>query len=154
MGSPEHAKTELFSLSTLGWEISSPFFNYTEVFSFAAFSYQNEFYVLGGRTKNIILSLVAKLYFNTGKWTQIGSLNFARFGHKISVINDKLIIIGGSKIFEHCKFYENFSCSTFGNITFTKEETLISYASYPSECKTGKLRKMIINIIKVMIVFF
>ena len=49
MGSLEHAKTELLNFSTWKWKTSSPYLNYTEIYSFAAVFYQYDFYVVGGR---------------------------------------------------------------------------------------------------------
>ena len=43
MGSLEHAKTELLDFSNWNWKHSVPFMNYPEIYSFAAFFYQNEF---------------------------------------------------------------------------------------------------------------
>ena len=137
MGSLGHAKTELLSLSTWKWKKSSNFFNYAEMYSFAAFSYQNEFFVIGGRTKNEVLSVAAKFNPITEQWSIVGNLKFPRFDHKINVIGDKLLVIGGSQTFEHCSFINNFNCSTFSNLTFKREDNLVLYSSHPSKCKTG-----------------
>ena len=102
MGSRVHAKTELLDFSTWKWKNSRPYLNYTEIYSFAAFFYQNEFYVVGGRTKSQILSKVSAFNPIIEKWSQIGNLNRPRYDHTIDVTNDKLYIIGGLETFEYC----------------------------------------------------
>ena len=108
MGSLKHAKTELLNFSSWNWTESSPYLNYTEIYSFATFYYQNEFYVVGGRTKNEILSTVTSFDPMTEKWTQVGNLKFPRYDHTIDVIGDKLYIIGGSENFEYCDLLNDF----------------------------------------------
>ena len=137
MGSLKHAKTELLNFSTWKWEQSSPYFNYTEFYSFEAVFYRNQFYVVGGRTKNEVSSIVASFNPMTDEWTQIGNLNFPRFGHTIHVIGDKIYIIGGSEPFEYCNLSKDYGCSGLTDATFEMKDNPILYGFYPSKCKTG-----------------
>ena len=137
MGSNEHAQTELLNFSTWNWRKYSPYLNYTEIYSFAAFFYQYEFYVVGGRTKNEILSMVTTFNPMTEKWTQIGNLKFPRYDHKIEVISDKLYIIGGSETFEHCDLLNAFGCSVLTNAKFDQKDYSTLYGFYPSKCELG-----------------
>ena len=137
MGSPEHAKTELLSFSTWKWKSSLPYLNYTEIYSFVAFFYQYEFYVVGGRSKNEILSVVTTFNPMTEKWTRIGNLNFPRYDHEIDVINDKLYIIGGSETFEYCDLLNDFGCSVLSDAKFETEDYPTIYGFYRNECELG-----------------
>ena len=84
MGSLDHARTELLNFSTWQWKKSLPYFSYTEIYSFAAFFYQQDFYVVGGKTKNEILSVVSTFNPITEKWTKVGNLKFQRFDNSIA----------------------------------------------------------------------
>ena len=137
MGSLEHAKTELLNFSTRKWKESLPYLNYSEVYSFAAFFYQPDFYVVGGRTKNEILSTVTTFNPITEKWTEIGNLKFPRYDHTIHVIGDKLYIIGGSETFEYCDLLNEFECSALTNAKFDQKDYLTLYGFYPSRCELG-----------------
>ena len=137
MGSLEHAKTELLNFSTWNWKSSSPYLNYTEIYSFAAFFYQSEFYVVGGRTKNVILSEVVKFNPTAEKWTRQGKLKLPRYDHTVDLINDKLYIIGGLETFEYCDLLDNFGCSLVTDATFEQKDYPTLYGFYPSECDLG-----------------
>ena len=136
-GSIDHAETELLNFSTWKWKTSLPYLNNKEVYLFATLFYRDAFYVVGGRTKAKILSEVAIFNPVKEKWSLIGNLRSQRFGHKIDVIDDKLIIIGGSKDFEHCDLTTKFNCSMFVNAKFDIDDIPIMYGSFPSQCRTG-----------------
>ena len=137
MGSLTHAKTELLSFSTSKWKNSVSYLNYTEIYSFAAFFFRHEFYVVGGRTKNEILSIVTKFNPMIEKWAQIGNLKFSRYDHTIDVINDKLYVIGGSETFEHCDLLNDFGCSLVTDATFEQKDYPTLYGLYQSKCEPG-----------------
>ena len=137
MGSLEHAKTELLNFSTWQWKKSLPYFSYTEMYSFAAFFYQQDFYVVGGKTKNEILSVVSTFNPITEKWTEVGNLKFPRFGHTIDVIGDKLYVIGGSETFEYCDLKNGFGCSVLTDARFEQKDYPTLYGLYPSKCEPG-----------------
>ena len=139
MGSLAHVKTELLNFSTWEWEESPPYFNYTEIYSFAAFFYQHDFYVVGGRTKTKVLSTVTKLNPMTKTWTEVGYLKSPRFGHMISVIRDKLYVIGGSGTFEYCDL-NNFGCSVLTDAKFEQKDYPTLYGFYPSKCELGTFK--------------
>ena len=139
MGSLEHAKTELLSFSTWRWKHSISYFNYTEIYSFAAFFFRYDFYVVGGRTKNKILSIVTTFNPLTEKWTVIGNLKSPRFDHKIDVISDKLYIVGGSGTFEYCDLLNDFGCSVLTDARFDLNDSPVLYGFYPSQCELGNL---------------
>ena len=139
MGSHEHAKTELLSFSTWKWKSSLPYLNYTEIYSFVAFFYQYEFYVVGGKTKSLVLSSVASFNLITERWTRIGNLKSPRYGHTIDVTNDKLYIIGGSETFEYCDLLNGFGCSVLTNARFEQKDFPILYGFYPNKCELGIL---------------
>ena len=146
IGSVSHAKLELFSLSTRKWKTSQNWsLNYpdfTEYYSFATFYYRYEFYVVGGRTKNKVLSVAAKFNPITEKWIEIGTLKSSRFNHRVSIVGDKLFIIGGNyselktNSLEYCDFINGFDC-TFVNVTFEQRDHPILYGSYPSKYAKG-----------------
>ena len=148
MGSLEHAKTELLSFLTWRWKNSLSYLNHTEIYSFAAFFFRYHFYVLGGRTKNEILSIVTTFNPMTEKWIQIGNLKSPRYGHTIDVFNEKLYIIGGSEILEYCDLLNGFGCSVLTNARFDQKDYPTLYGFYPSKCELGKfqLLKRILNI--------
>ena len=137
MGSLDHANTELLNFSTWQWKNSVMYYNYTEIYSFAAFFYRFEFYVVGGRTKNEVLSAVSTFSPITEKWTQIGSLKFPRFDLTIETIDDKLYIIGGSETFEYCDLSNDFGCAVFTDAKFKQEDYPRLYGLYPSKCEPG-----------------
>ena len=137
MGSLEHAKTEILNFSTWRWKQSLPYLNYTEIYSFAVFFYQYEFYVVGGRTKNNVLSVVTAFNPMTEKWTQIGNLKSPRYDHAIDVINDKLYVIGGSETFEYCDLLHDFGCSILTDARFAQKDYPKLYGFYPSKCELG-----------------
>ena len=139
MGSLEHAKTELLNFSTWKWKESLPCFNFSEVYSFAAFFYRRDFYVVGGRTKNKILSVVSTFNPINEKWTRIGNLKSPRYNHAIDVISDKLYIIGGSETFEYCDLLNDFGCSLVTDARFKQKDYPILYGFYPSKCELGIL---------------
>ena len=140
MGSHEHAKTELLSFSTWKWKSSLPYLNYTEIYSFVAFFYQYEFYVVGGKTKSLVLSSVASFNLITERWTRIGNLKSPRYGHTIDVTNDKLYIIGGSETFEYCDLLNGFGCSVFAHTRFEHKDYPILNGFYPSKCELGNFK--------------
>ena len=140
MGSQVHAKTELLDFSTWRWKDSLPYFNYTEIYSFAAFFFRHDFYVVGGRTNNEILSVVTTFNPITEKWIQIGNLKSSRYGHTVNVFNDKLYIIGGSATFEYCDFLNDFGCSVLTNTRFGQNDYPTLYGFYPSKCELGKFQ--------------
>ena len=137
MGSLEHAKTEFLDFSTLEWKESSSYLNYSEVYSFATFFYQHDFYVVGGRTKNEVLSTVTIFNPITEKWTEIGNLKFPRYNHTIDVIGDKLYIIGGSETLEYCDLLNGFGCSKLNDARFEQKDYPILFGFYPSKCELG-----------------
>ena len=137
MGSLEHAKTELLNFSTWKWKESLPCFNFSEVYSFAAFFYRRDFYVVGGRTKNKILSVVSTFNPINEKWTRIGNLKSPRYNHAIDVINDKLYIIGWSETFEYCDLLNDFGCSLVTDARFKQKDYPTVYGFYPSKCELG-----------------
>ena len=140
MGSRIHAKTELLDFLTFKWKESLPYFSYTEIYSFAALFYQNEFYVVGGRTKNQILSKVSTFNPIIEKWSQIGNLKLPRYGHTIDVTYDKLYIIGGLETIEYCDLVNGFVCSEVTNARFEQKDFPILYGFYPSKCELGKFK--------------
>ena len=141
MGSLEHAKTELLDFLTWKWKESLLYLNHSEIYSFAAFFYQHDFYVVGGRTKNEILSTVTTFNPMTEKWTEIGNLKFPRFDHTIDVIGDKLYIVGGSeKTFEYCDLLNGFGCSLVTDAKFEQKDYPTLYGFYPSKCELGKFQ--------------
>ena len=140
MGSLEHAKTELLSFSTWKWKDSLPYLNYTEIYSFAIFSYRYEFYVVGGRTKNEILSTVTTFNPITEKWTEIGDLRSPRHDHTVDVISDKVYIIGGSETFEYCDLLNDFGCSVLTDARFKQKDYPTLYGFFPSKCELGNLQ--------------
>ena len=73
----------------------------------------------------------------TEKWIQVGNLRYPRFGHRIDVADEKLVIIGGSENFEHCDLTYKLNCSIFADIKFKQKDNPILYRSSPSKCKTG-----------------
>ena len=111
--------------------------NFTEIYSFATFFYRFEFYVVGGRTKNEILSTVTTFNPMKEKWTVIGSLKFPRFGHTIDVIGGKIYIIGGSEIFEYCDLLNDFGCSVLTDARFEQKDYPTLFGFYPSKCELG-----------------
>ena len=137
MGSLEHAKTELLNFSTRKWKKTLPYLNYTEIYSFAAFFYQHEFYVVGGRTKNEILSTVTTFNPMIEKWTKIGDLKFPRYDHTVDVVNDKVYIIGGSETFEYCDLLNGFGCSLVTDAKFKEKDYPTLYGFFPSKCELG-----------------
>ena len=137
MGSLKHAKTELLNFSTQKWKESSPYLNYTEIYSFAAFFYQYDFYVIGGRTKNEVLSTVTTFNPITEKWTEVGNLKFPRHDHTIDVINDKLYIISGSETLEYCDLLNDFGCSVLTDAIFEQKDYPTLYGLYQSKCEPG-----------------
>ena len=139
MGSLEHPKTELLNFSTWNWRKSLPYLNYSEIYSFAAFFYHDEFYVVGGRTKNEILSSVTTFNPITEKWTGIGNLRSPRYDHTVDIINDKLYIIGGAETFEYCDLLNGFGCSVVTNARFEQKDYPTLYGFYPSKCELGNL---------------
>ena len=139
MGSLDHAKTELLNFSSGNWRISSPYLNYTEIYSFAAFFYHYNFYVVGGRTKSEILSVVTTFNPVTEMWTQIGNLKSPRYNHKVEVINDKFYIIGGSETLEYCDLLNDFGCSVL-TARFKENDYPTFYGFYPSKCELGNLQ--------------
>ena len=139
MGSVGHAQTELLKFSTLEWKKSSPYLSYTEIYSFAAFFYGNEFYIVGGRTKNEILSKVTSFDPMTEKWTPIGNLKSPRYDHTIEVISDKLYVIGGLETFEYCDLLTGFACSVLTDASFEHKDYPTLYGFYPSKCELGSL---------------
>ena len=139
MGSLEHAKTELLNLSTWKWKTSSPYFNYQQINSFEALFYKDKFYVIGGKTKTEILSLVARFDPNVEEWSRIGNLKFARFNLKADIIDYKLFTIGGLETPEYCDLTD-FACSMFTDTVFKPENNPTLYAFYPSKCKLGILK--------------
>ena len=140
MGSLEHAKTELLNFSTLKWKESLPYLNYSEFYSFAAFFYQQDFYVVGGRTKKKILSTVTKFNPMTEKWIEVGNLKLPRYGHTIDVTNDKLYIIGGLETIEYCDLLNGFGCSVLTDAKFEQKDYPTLYGFYPSKCELGTFR--------------
>ena len=146
MGSLEHAKTELLDFLTWKWKESLPYLNYSEVYSFAVFFYQHDFYVVGGRTKNEILSLVTKFNPMRETWTEIGNLKFPRCGHTINVIGDKLYIIGGSENFEYCNLLNDFGCSVLTDARFNQKGYPTLYGFYPSKCELGIFNSRVLNV--------
>ena len=136
MGSLEHAETELFNLSIRKWKKSSPYFDYQQIYLFAACFYNNNFYVIGGKTRIQVLSSVAIFNPETEEWSRVGKLKFPRFNHRVDAIDDNLFIIGGSKFPEYCNLI-NFSCSMFTDATFQHENNPILYSFYPSNCNPG-----------------
>ena len=140
MGNLKHAKTELLDFSTWEWESSVPYLKYSEIYSFAAFFYQYEFYVVGGRTKNEILSTVTTFNPLTEKWTEIGNLKSPRYDHKIEVVNDKLYIIGGSETLEFCSLLNGFGCSVVTDARFERKDFPLLYAFDPSRCELGNFQ--------------
>ena len=139
IGSVEHAKTELLNFSTWTWKDSLPYLNYTEIYSFAAFFFQYNFYIVGGRTKNEVLSKVTAFDPTTEKWTHIGNLKGQRYDHTIDVINGKLYIIGGSETFEYCDLLNGFGCSLITDARFKQKDYPTLYGFYPSQCELGFL---------------
>ena len=139
MGSIKHAKTELLDFSTWDWRNSLPYSNYTEIYSFAAFFYKRDFYVVGGKTKNEVLSIVSTFNPITEIWKQVGNLKFPRYDHTIDVIGDILYIIGGSEAFEYCDLLNNFGCSVLTNAEFKQKDYPKLYGLYPSKCEPGIL---------------
>ena len=137
MGSLDHAKTELLNFSNHKWKESSSYLNHTVIYSFAAFFYRNNFYVIGGRAKNKILSTVTTFNPMTEKWTKIGDLKFPRYDHTIDVIKDKIYIIGGSEIFEYCDLLNDFGCSLVTDARFDQKDYPKLYGFYPSKCELG-----------------
>ena len=149
MGSIEHAKTELLDFSTRKWKESTPYLNYTEIYSFAAFYHQDDFYVIGGRTKNEVLSTVTTFNPIKEKWTIIGNLERPRYDHTTSVINDKVYIIGGSETFEYCDLLNGFGCSVLTNAKFEQKDYPTLYGFYPSKCELGILKTVFKNLQKM-----
>ena len=141
MGSLEHAKTELLNFSTWKWKSSSMYLTFTEIYSFTVFYYQYEFYVVGGRTKNKILSAVTSFNPVSEKWTEIGNLKSSRYGHTIDVSSDKLYVIGGSETLEYCDLLNGFSCSVLTNARFEEKDYPQLYGFYPSTCELGDLNR-------------
>ena len=137
MGSLEHAKTEILNFSTWRWKNSLPYLNYTEIYSFATFFFRYGFYVVGGRTKNEILSTVTTFNPMTEKWTRIGDLNSPRYDHTIDVISDKVYIIGGSETLEYCDLLSDFGCSVLNDARFEQKEYPTLFGFYPSKCELG-----------------
>ena len=137
MGSLDHAKTELLNFYTWEWKNSSQNLNYTEIYSFAVFFYRNEFYIMGGKTKNKVLSEVTSFNPKMEKWTKIGNLKFPRFDHSIDVIRDKVYVIGGSETIEYCDLLNGFGCSLLTNATFEQKDNPTLYGFYPSKCDLG-----------------
>ena len=90
MGSLEHAKIEMLNLSTGKWKNYSSYLSFKQIYSFAAFFNQDNFFVIGGKTKNKVLSLVAKFNPKTAELNRVGKLKFPRFNHRVEVIDDKL----------------------------------------------------------------
>ena len=138
MGSLEHAETELLNLLTFEWKRSTPYLNYKEIFLFAAIFHGEKFYVVGGKTKDQVLSDVATFDPKKEKWSRVGRLKFPRFDHKVDVIDDKIFMIGGSAFPEYCDL-TNFACSMFTDAIFKNESSPTLYAFYPSNCKLGIL---------------
>ena len=142
MGGLEHAKAELFDMSTLKWKKSTQYFKYNELYSFAAFFYNDMFYIVGGKTNKEVLSVVATLSPKTEKWSQVGKLKFSRFDHKIELIDDKIFVVGGSEFPEYCDL-TNFACSMFNDATFKHENNPTLYAFFQSSCQQGILQKVV-----------
>ena len=139
MGSLDHARTELFNLTALTWNTSTSYLSYTEIYSFATFFHHHEFYVVGGKTKNEILSLAARFNPITEKWTQIGNMKFPRYDHMVQVITNKVFISGGSRTLEYCDLTNDFACSVFTDANFTQEDIPILYGFLPSKCDLGSI---------------
>ena len=137
MGSLDHAKTELLDFSIWNWKKSLPYLNFTEAHSFAVFFYRENFYVVGGKTENKVLSVVSTFNPIKEKWTQIGNLKFSRFGHKTELAGDKLYIIGGSESLEYCDLLNDFGCSVLSDAKFETEDYPTIYGFYRSECELG-----------------
>ena len=140
MGSLEHAETELLNLSTWEWNTYTSYFNYNQIYSFAVIFNQDMFYIIGGETKNEVLSLVATFNPETDKWSRIGVLKFPRSDHKINAIDNKVFIVGGSGIPEYCDLTYELACSLFTDADFNKESDPILYAFNPSICKIGSFK--------------
>ena len=140
MGSVDHAKTELLDFSSWKWKNSSPYLKYTEIYSFAVFFYRYEFYVVGGRTKNEILSTVTKFLPMTEKWTKIGNLKVPRYAHTIDVMNDKLYIVSESDAFEYCDLLNSFACSLLTGARFEQKDFPTLYGFYPNKCELGNFQ--------------
>ena len=64
---------------------------------FAAVNYQNCIYVIGGKTQETddALSTTEKYNPIEGQWTFVCELNFARFSHTASVLQNKIFVVGG-----------------------------------------------------------
>ena len=140
MGSLEHAKTELLNFLTWKWKESLPYLNYSEIYSFTAFFYNNHFYVVGGRTKNEVLSTVTIFNPITENWTEIGNLKFPRYDHTIDVIGDTLYIVGGSENFEYCDLLNDFGCSKLNDARFEQKDYPTLFGFYPSKCELGNVQ--------------
>ena len=137
MGSVTHAKTELLKFSNWQWKKSRPYLDYLEIYSFAVFFYRHEFFVVGGKTNNEVLSVVGKFNPMTEIWIQIGSLKFPRFGHTIDIIRNKLYVIGGSETFEYCDLTAGFGCSVLTDAKFEQKDYPKLFGLYPSKCTPG-----------------
>ena len=64
---------------------------------FAAVNYQNCIYVIGGKSqeRNDALSTTEKYNPIEGRWTFVCELNFARYSHTASVLQNKIFVVGG-----------------------------------------------------------
>ena len=63
---------------------------------FAAVNYQNCIYVIGGKAeKGKALSTTEKYNPIKGQWTFVCKLNFARYSHTASVLQNKIFVVGG-----------------------------------------------------------
>ena len=96
-----HQETEWFDGSSKSWSdiVDYPFSQ--TLFDYSIVSIGMKFFVFGGATDasdpaGSIINLVAQ-YFNNGDqkpWTQVGSLQDARYGHRTVVKQNQFWIIG------------------------------------------------------------
>ena len=77
------------------WQYSEPMLTTRKWFT--AVNYQNCIYVIGGKTqeRNDVLSTTEKYDPIEGRWTFVCELNFARYSHTASVLENKIFVVGG-----------------------------------------------------------
>ena len=92
------SSVECLSSLTDEWQYSEPM--KTPRKYFAAVNYQNCIYVIGGMTQewDDVLSTTEKYNPIEGRWMFICELNFARYSHTASVLQNKIFVVGGCNL--------------------------------------------------------
>ena len=96
VGGPEHRTTELLNIHNWQWNIKEPYPNVTDIQALNLISYSESFYVFGGVFMNTLVTNEI-LSFKNGTWAKVGEMLSNRIHFSVSLIVDKVYIVGGDK---------------------------------------------------------